>query len=174
MSYANMDHAEWVQHQIGPSKLRLRPAERRKTNGWAAAPEQISVFHAKVFDILGIVFGGIYNAPITWATVEWNYSTGIGVPIRNQGLATYDFMELTSLVFLAHEARIRASVEPHGMNGIMLLFFPRKHDGGMSRQHPNLDEAVAAFRKNMPATHRIFYTEPDDGMKLDPAGTVGP
>lgn len=160
-SYVNMDHADWVQRQIGPTKARLRGAESRKESGWAVAPDQISEFQAKVFDILGIAFGGIYNAPIGWRGLQWHWGGGIAVPIGGNSLCTFDFGQLTMLVFLCHEARIRFGVEGYGMQGLLLTFYPRQRVGDIARRHPNLDEAVEAFRRHLPRDHRIAYRDPE-------------
>lgn len=159
MSYARMDHANWVELQAAASKKRLSAKEKRSETGWAHAPEKLSGFQAKAFDILGIVFGGIYNAPIVWTSVDWRAGRGLAIPIRYGTLATYDFQELTTLVFLCHEARIRADISSYGPKGLMILLHPRKATGGVSQRHPNLDEAIKAFREYIPADHRIFYRE---------------
>lgn len=164
MSYARMDHAAWVQEQIGPSKRMMTASVRRRPDGWAAAPDTLVPIQAKAFDILGMVFGGIYNAPISWKSVQWNRGGGLGVPISGfRCLSTFDFGHLTMLVFLAHEARIRVSVEPHGMRGMLISFYQRVDTGDMALRHPNLDEAVAAFRKYLPADHGIIYRAAGEG-----------
>lgn len=160
MSYARMDHAEWVQVQIGPCKARAAKRAKGRDKGWFRAPDTLSEFHAKVFDILGMTFGGIYNARISWDAIDWNCGHGIAVPMRSQSLSTFDFHEMTSLVFLCHEARIRCCVDAHGVRGILLMFHPRAAAGNMARRHPNLDEAVARFREYLPSDHRIIYREP--------------
>jgi hypothetical protein len=42
-----------------------------------------------------------------------------------------------------------------------LSFWQRTATGDMVARHPNLDEAVAAFREYLPADHRIIYREPE-------------
>jgi hypothetical protein len=76
MSYAKVDHAEWVQLQIAPSKRRLSPKAAKSSRGWAAAPDTLSAFQCRAFDILGMTFGGIYNAPISWNAVDWRAGSG--------------------------------------------------------------------------------------------------
>jgi hypothetical protein len=157
MSYTNMDHAAWVERNNAAYN-----SMRAKRKGCVAKPEKLSAIQAKAMDILGMVFGGIYNAPIAWDSVEWEYGgAGVSVTLTHpRSLATFDFYELTNLVFLCHEARIRCQIEPGGFRSFRLSFWQRKAEGDMSRRHPSLDEAVAAFRKYLPADHRIIYREP--------------
>lgn len=151
MSYQNMDHAAWVQM----SNAAINKQGRKS----AGLPEVLTDFQAKVCDILGMVFGGVYNAPINWQKVEWNYGRGVSVVAHSPQLATFDFGRLTSLVFLCHEARIRCEIDPAGPRGMRLSFWPRIGTGGMGERHPNLDEAVAAFRGYLPTDHRILYRD---------------
>lgn len=162
MSYINMDHAGWVERNIEASK-KQRPTKRderaaREHKGWFAAPDVLTPFQRRAFDILGIVGGGIYNAPIAWDGVAWapNY---LHLPWR-KSLATWDFMELTQFVFLCHEARIRGSIGTHSPRHLVIGLHERRHEGGMATRHPNLDEAVAAFRAEISAAHPINYRIP--------------
>jgi len=164
VSYVTMDHAGWVERNIAASKrMNLTSKRRVKLNkGWHAAPDTLSPFQARVFDILGIAGGGIYNAPIAWDGIEW-FTTmdALQIPWRSGGgLATFDYSQLTMLVFMCHEARIRFDISPHGPQHFLLGFWQRNLDGGISRRHPSLDEAVADFRRWMPADHRIHYGHP--------------
>ncbi|KDD42470.1 hypothetical protein L529_0484 [Bordetella bronchiseptica MBORD901] len=114
----------------------------------------------KVFDIVGIVGGGVYNAPIAWNAIIWRWGDGIAIPWRSS-MSTFDFRELTMLVLLCHEARIRCEIRPHGFHHLMLCFWQRSHIGTMATRHPNLDEAVADFRQYLPADHPIIYRGDD-------------
>lgn len=155
MSYARMDHAEWMESNLSAER---RANERARAAGkkllYPDIPEELSPFQKVVCDILGIVGGGIYNAPISkW---DWHWGTGVSVVWRGD-LATYDFNRLTALVFLCHEARIRCDISP-AMRNLRISFWPRIADRskGGARFHPNIDEAVATLREIMPADHRIF------------------
>jgi hypothetical protein len=163
MSYINMDHAGWVQRQIEASK-RQKPtaAERRaasEAKGWHAAPDHLNTFQQRALNLLGIVGGGIYNAPIGWSGVRWG-ERQIIVPWRSKGLGTFDFSDLTTFVFLCHEARIRGYVCAGGPGMLSLWLTERESTGGYSRRHPNLDEALAAWRRQFPVDHPIRYCEP--------------
>lgn len=143
MSYQRMDHAGWVE------------------SNWPPPAGKLTDFQAKVMDILGMVGGGICFAPIAWRTVQWVHGrNGLSLIWKDRnGLSTFDFDELTKLVFLCHEARIRCCIDPGGPRMFRLSFWPRVHDGAIYARHPNLDEAVAAFRAYLPTDHRIIYKE---------------
>jgi hypothetical protein len=169
MSYVNMDHAGWVERNANAAKsmdaasrkrMGTRAKRKDNTKGWLACPEKLSPFQASVMNILGMVFGGIYNAPIAWDSTQWEYGGGVSVVLRRTNpLSTFDWSNLTTFVFLCHEARIRGQVEPGGWNSFRLSFWKRDRAGSMSQRHPNLDEAVAKFREYLPADHSIIHRD---------------
>lgn len=169
MSYVNMDHAAWVQKEMEASKRR-KPTKKDRDRaaehkGWFASPEKLNDFQRRAFDILGIIGNGIYNCPISWDTVVWHPRFVI-VAWRNS-LATWDFSELSRLVFFCHEARIRASIAPNGPRHMELALHERVAMGGMAVRHPNLDEAVAAFRAELRPDHPIIYREPTTAIAAE-------
>lgn len=167
-TYQFMDHAGWME-----SNNRAANKINAKRRGWVVQPETLNEFQRKVCDILGMVGGGIYNAPISHAKIDWNYGwRGVSV-IWKHGMATFDFHELTSLVFLCHEARIRCDVSPAGPRMMRISFWQRGHEGGMAERHPNLDEAVAAFRQYLPADHRVIYRTVEEPTSVDAVDPVG-
>ena len=160
--YINMDHAGWVERNIAAAK-RVTPnaSERRKMaerKGWFAAPDQLNPFQRRAFDILGIVGNGIYNAPISWKTVYWDERV-IAVSWRNS-LATFDFSQLTRFVFLCHEARIRGDISPKDFRHVEIMMSERVHEGRGTQSHPDLAEALQAFRIEFQSGHSVFYQKP--------------
>lgn len=159
-TYQYMDHAAWMESN---NKGIHRIAETARGRKWkdraAHAPTELNEFQKRVCDILGMVGNGIYNAPLA-QKIDWNYGHGVSV-IWKHGMATFDFCELTRLVFLCHEARIRCDVSPGGPRMLRLSFWQRGHEGSTPERHPNLDEAVAAFKAYLPADHRIVYRAPE-------------
>lgn len=159
MSYVNMDHAQWVQRCIAASKSqKMLTIDRRRlaeSRGWHAAPDELNQFQRRAFDILGIVGGGIYNAPIAWSGVVWA-PRQIIVPWRH-GMGTWDFMALTRFVFLCHDARIRGYIEPSSPGYLKVWLSERVAEGPISQRHPSLEEAVAAWRAEVPLDHPIAY-----------------
>ncbi|MGO1079915.1 hypothetical protein [Inquilinus sp. CA228] len=143
MSYQRFDHAGWLRRHID---------------------REISDTEARVADIIGMVFGGIYNAPINWrspkASRPYLGAKAVEVVVRDVGLATFDFGQLTRLVFLCHEARIRAEIDSHTRGYFLLRFSARLAEGEISERHPNLDQAVVEFRQYLPADHPIVYRAP--------------
>lgn len=163
MSYVTMDHAAWVESNIlgRPKSGRAKRDRYGRAVGAHAAPERLSEFEARVMDILGMSFGGIYNAPICWDYLQWKgWGHGIGVPTYCTELATFDSGRLTNLVFLCHEARIRCEIRVHGPRGFLLAFWQRDALGGTAASHPSLEQAVTKFRAYLPDDHRIIYRAP--------------
>lgn len=159
-----MDHAGWVDRNNATAKsLRHTAYQKRMAaqgKGPLAAPDKLTPFQARVMDIVGMVGGGIYNAPIAWDSVDWQFGSGIAlIWHQGNGFSTFDFNRLTLLVFLCHEARIRCEIEVAAPRMFRLMFWQRKATGGMSERHPNLDEAVQAFREYLPTDHNIIYRE---------------
>lgn len=101
-----------------------------------------------VADLLGELFYGIYHISEEVAKADFSNDYWIEVLIY-KSLATFDFNDLTRLVFLAHHMAIRVDVGA-ARNGILkLMFHRRERDGGMSRRHPTLDEAVCSFKNHV-------------------------
>lgn len=156
-SYAKMDHARWVQAAIDAMRSRKPTAAERRNaaarKGAFAAPQFLTPFQAKAFNILGIVGGGISNCPISWETVYWQPHC-ISVQWRRP-MSTWDFGELTLLVFLSHAARIRSNITPHGPGAFLITM------SGLMDDHPDLDTAVATFKGWLPPEHMIWHREPE-------------
>lgn len=145
MSYANFDHAGWMEAHLASTRRR-----------GAKVPEKLSDFQKKVVGIVGIIGSGIYNAPINPDKIEWDHGRGVSM-VWMREMATWDFNQLTWLVFLCHEARIRCSVEGCGPRNLRLSFWPREAEGQMSVRHPDLGEAVKIFRQWFTSSHPINY-----------------
>ncbi len=151
-----MDHAGWM--ESNNQAVNRRNAGRKTRKPPAVLPEKLTPFQARVIDIVGMVGGGIYNAPICSAEhIDWHYGFN-GVSLTwGREMATWDFAQLSMLVFLCHEARIRCSIEAVAPRTMRLSFWQRAHEGDVARRHPSLDEAVKMFREYLPADHRILY-----------------
>lgn len=151
-----MNHASWIEsHNRATNAVNARSRGKRRER--TPLPEKLTDFQARVIDILGIVGRGIYNAPIAYDTINYQWGfRGMSVTWRG-GFCTFDRGDLPLLVFLCHEARIRLEVDPAGPHLLRLSFFPRRVGGALHERHPNLDEAVKEFRKYFPAEHRINY-----------------
>lgn len=170
ISYTDYDHAEWLESEARATQEAIArrlaekpPKKPRKPPelGWETLRLPLSDHHRRVAHILGLTFGGIYNAPVQWDRVDWRFGYGVSVPILGNGsLATFDFARLTAFVFLCHEARVRGEVDPNGPRGLRLAMWPRKSAGRIAERHPNLAEAVADFYGSLPANHAVIYRPP--------------
>lgn len=112
-----------------------------------ATKQEMSPLGVKVADLLGYLFQGIYHISREIGKVDWANPTWIAVNLRKD-LATYDFDELTRLVFLAHAFCLRVSIESSSPQTIRLMFHQRQRDGSLYQRHPTLDEAVETFKKH--------------------------
>lgn len=92
--------------------------------------------------------------------------SSVWVPWRDGRMATFDTQQLTMLVMLAHEARIRVEIHARSRGHLMLSFFQRTHEGCTAIRHPSIEEAVAAFRKYLPEDHRIRYRTPAEEVAV--------
>ncbi len=115
-----------------------------------AAAETISPLGRRVAAILDAFYGGIYHAP------EWRYlrqadwSADDWIEVRHRGsLSTFDFDELTRLVFLAHDYAVRLQLEAVGgpKSLLCLCFHLRQHEGDRFQQHPRLEQAMTNWRR---------------------------
>lgn len=150
-TYQFMDHADWVEKNN-------RALKRTRGRRCQHLPDALTEFQKIVCDILGMVGGGIYNAPINHENIQWDesYAHAIRVVWRHE-MASFDFDELTKLVFLCHTARIRVAIDGCGPHMIRLTFSERKAEGDIAVRHPNLAEAVAVFEKYLPPEHRVRF-----------------
>ncbi len=103
----------------------------------------------RVADLLGELFYGIYHLDhqILYR-VDWSNERFIEINI-DKSLSTYDFDELTRLVFLAHHLSIRVQISSCNFRFLKLLFHSRDREHDINTRHPYLDEAVAKFHKEV-------------------------
>jgi len=67
--------------------------------------------------------------------------------IHTGSLATFDFNELTRLVFLAHDRCIRAEISQGGPNRLGIAIWKRERGGSMYERHPTIEQAVDEWRE---------------------------
>lgn len=160
MSYDDMSHGGWVEAQLEAIRRRVTKLTKRdqlaKANrkGWHGAPERLNGFQHRAFDILGVVGGGIYNAPIVWDSVHWD-DTFLCLS-WGRSLATRDFQNLTDLVLLAHDAAIRVDISA-GMRNLQIGMHQRMRppEGRSNKGHPTIEDALASHRLRFPIDHPI-------------------
>lgn len=75
---------------------------------------------------------------------------GLGWMVKHDrgDLATYDYNDLTKLVFMAHEKCIRVGISPLSKGTLEIAIWKRQREGGMSERHPTLEQAIESFRKS--------------------------
>lgn len=166
MSYDQMDHAGWVERNIDANKwLRTSPTDKRRAadgKGWLAAPDTLNPFQRRVFTIIGIVGGGIYNAPIEWDSVDWRHPGMLFVNWTTE-LSTVDYSNLTTAVLLCHDAAIRMSIKPN-MRWLKLGFQERepwREGQHFSQGHMSAEQALARHRGRFPEHHHIHAVRCD-------------
>ena len=73
---------------------------------------------------------------------------GDGWCINHYGqLATFDFNELTRLVFMAHDKCIRVGIEHGGPRALRIAIWPRLGEGSMSTRHPDIETALKQWNE---------------------------
>ena len=69
-------------------------------------------------------------------------------------LATFDFDELTRLVFLAHDRAVRVEIMQGGPRAVKIAIFQRQRTGDNAWQrHPTIDEALTMWRAGQKPTY---------------------
>lgn len=106
---------------------------------------EVSEFGARVADLLGELYSGIYHLRNV-VKFDWSKSDPypwITILVPDDIYATYDFDYLTELVLLCHERCIRCQVRA-ARNGILrLVFHPRQREGSMTQRHPTIQQVLA-------------------------------
>lgn len=137
---SNYAGADWLQEQLNAAH-KINPNKN---------PEVvISELGIKVANLLGEWQRGIYHMEHSKLyKANWESNQWIEVSMWCSGMSTYDFDDLTRLVFLAHEMALRVQLEPSAHHHVKLIFHPRSNDSDKRYMwHPNLDEAVTLFRQ---------------------------
>lgn len=158
MSYDTMDHAGWVERNIAYAKGNPSAADKRRAaqgKGWGAAPDTLNPFQRRAMTLLGIMGSGIYNAPITWETVEWRPSS-IRLTWRWE-MSTFDNRTLTDGVFLAHDAGMRMAIQPAG-RFLRIDLADYANPDGWNYRKASLADVMEAHRKRFPPGHHIHRT----------------
>ena len=74
------------------------------------------------------------------------YGLGWCVDDDSTDWATFDFSELTRLVFLAHDRCLRVEMTPARNGKLKIAIGRREREGAQGRRHPTLEKAVEAWR----------------------------
>ncbi|HEY1171066.1 MAG TPA: hypothetical protein VGH19_06805 [Verrucomicrobiae bacterium] len=121
-----------------------------KANG----AKEISPTGLRVAVLLDDLFNGLHHFPGDIRKVEWSHEYYVAVNVQRQNFSTFDFNNLTNLVFLAHDHCIRVQISEERGPCIRFLFHPRKtREGGFSQRHPTLEQAVKEYRERFTEQH---------------------
>jgi hypothetical protein len=136
--------ADWMQRQLSAlNQINPRKHPDRK----------LSSLGVKVADFLGEWQFGIYHLhQKELLKVDWSNSHHIEISMFSSAMSTFDFNDLTRLVFLAHEMALRVQVSPSTHNHMRIIFHERTHGPGDGNllHHPTLDAAVNLFKQTYP------------------------
>lgn len=109
-----------------------------------------------VANLLGDLFGGIYHLETKYLKeVDWGNDHHIVFTLRHKSLATFDYDELTRLVFLCHDYAVRCSIDARANNMLELMFHQREREGGISKRHPTIESALEMHRKYHPIKEEL-------------------
>lgn len=114
-------------------------------------PQCVSEFGRTVAAICAEFSGGLYNwNPLSSAQKsDWSNRHCIEI-VWGGTLSTFDYSNLTALVFLAHDYAVRIELQAAAPNYMLLRFHPRKRHGEFFERHPTIEEAVDFWRRRSP------------------------
>lgn len=126
--------------------------KRSYGNGWIAkgGRVQLSDLGLRVERILAFVYDGIYHIAreARHQRVEWDNEWRIEVVVHQGtfgGLSTYDMDRLTRLLLVAHEERVRVTIEAAAPRYLRLVFHPRKESGRLYERHPSMSDVISKY-----------------------------
>jgi len=108
--------------------------------------KNVSDFGCRLANMLDEWQQGIYHIEkaVRNKKVDWSSDRYIVITM-GRTLSTFDNDLLTTLVFHAHEHRIRVEIDGAANGYLRIAFSPRKESGSMYERHPGLLEAVGAW-----------------------------
>jgi len=121
--------------------------------------EWMNDVHWECAKFLADVYGGFHHV---CGEIKKSGAGGIYLQLDHVSFATFDFDEMTKIVFMAHDRCIRFGVAGPRMEEaeheghtyevpvMTILVSGRKRDGSMSERHPPLEKAIHDFREKYP------------------------
>lgn len=129
--------------------MRSRDQVKSHLRYWTKAPpSEVGIRVAQLLD----AWDGLHHFEESlMKKVQWSNPLFIEMRLSHHTsvgqLSTFDFDNLTRLVFLAHDHCIRVDINPCNGSYFTLQFHPRHvREGSMSQRHPTLEEAVEGWR----------------------------
>ena len=107
---------------------------------------EVSPLGERAADFLGLLFLGLYHLGNKRVRqTDWSRPDFFEIKLEKQ-LATYDFNELTRIVFLSHEMLLRVSIE-NTRGGLRMMLHSRKNESAHRwEQMPTIDEHIERLR----------------------------
>lgn len=108
---------------------------------------KLSPLGIKVADLLGEVYKGLYHIPASLLRkVHWEDEDFISVSVFD-GLATWDYDQLTKLVVLGHDIMVRIEIVSCCPGYLKLLMSKRdERDGSIMTGYPTMEEHIKMIR----------------------------
>ena len=97
-----------------------------------------------VADLLGYLYRGLYHVSGIVDRCKWDDNHHISLTCYDD-LSTFDFDNLTTLVFLAHRMAIRVEIQSCNFRYLRILFHRRSRDGSITARHPTIQVALEKF-----------------------------
>lgn len=116
-------------------------------------PATVSALGFKVAEVCDALVGGLYNWPTrrSLKRVDWTNDQYMEI-VYGGSLSTFDFDNLTRLVFLAHDHALRVELSGAAPGFILLRFHQRRREGSIFERHPTIGRALKNWRRTHPDT----------------------
>lgn len=122
------------------------------TEDRSPAPQNPTLTKEEAEDFFGIIFYGKHHIP---GEVK-PFGRGWKINAYSGHFATFDYDNLTRLVFLCHDMCIRAEFVQGGPGRIGIAIWRRGgREGDMYFRHPTIDQALEKWRKTHPAYEAV-------------------
>lgn len=92
--------------------------------------------------VLAFAFCGIHHC----GTIKKPYP-GLWEINHSGELSTFDFDELTKLVYAAHKYAVRVSIGSSGPRMVKIILHARKRTGSFCHRHPTITETIEQYSK---------------------------
>lgn len=95
--------------------------------------------------LLNDLYAGIYHIQPECSRVDWSDEHHIEIVLYGCW-SSFDYDNLTRLVFLAHDYALRVQMDARANGYIRLMFHRRQRNGDLYQRHPSLEQAVQSWR----------------------------
>jgi len=152
VSYRNMRHWDWAKRNLDRQGIGYHDTR----------------FFRRSFYMLGVMGRGIYNAPISWPTLEIvqrdnNPEKASECMMVNwaTGVASYDGAALTAGVLLAHRFSIRFEIQPRTFQHLRFILSKRQRQGSIFERHADIEQAQELYLSSDEQLHLLMSDDED-------------